>query len=150
MEAMLHYMYHGTYVEPGNAPTDLHPVMLDVKMFTIADKYLIKPLKDVASNKFAAHSIDSWKMPEFARAVKELYESGVKDCTLKAVAIATVKEHAKELLSKKDDYPDVHKALRETPEFGADVLNILADGSDFFSGSIARQDGAIRKLEQRY
>ena len=150
VEAMLHYLYHGTYGDAGNATTDLPSILLDVKVFVIADKYFVEPLKAVACRKFGEHCKDEWKTADFAQAVQELYESGVEDKSLKDVALAAVRIHAKDLLTKNGEFPDIHKAMRETPAFGADVLTDLTAASNAFSTDIDRPTATSETLREMY
>jgi hypothetical protein len=143
-------MYHGTYGDAGIAITDLPSIILDVKMFVLADKYFIEPFKAVACAKFAEHCESKWKTGDFARAVQELYESGVEDRGLKDVAVTCVRAHAKEMLVKKDDYPDISRAMRETPDFGADGITELATASHYFTTTIDRKADDSPVLETAY
>jgi hypothetical protein len=126
VEAMLHYMYHGSYVDPGNAPQDIAPILLDVRMFIIADKYFIKPLKSVTRAKFAQHCADEWKSADFALAIREIYATELSDTSVKDIAIKTIREHTGEFFTDRDTYEGIHKAMRDIPAFGADVLGELA------------------------
>ena len=126
VEALLYYLYHGTYCDPGNSPTDLPSIVLDARMFAIADKYFVKSLKTLIVEKFINHCRDQWNTPSFAQAVAEVYETAPEDSSLKEVVVTAVQYHVDELLTNMHDYTDFHKALREVPGFGADVLVALA------------------------
>lgn len=144
-------MYHGTYVDPGNAPTDMPPILLDVRMFIIADKYFVESLKRLACLKFSARCEgDDWRSPDFATAVTELYESGVEDDSVRRVVVATIRDQATDLLMKAAEYPDIHKVMRETPAFGADVVVALTSVLSAVSGGSVERSHALSKLAEEY
>lgn len=123
-------MYYCTYTDPGNAPTDLPPILLDVKVFTIADKYMIETLKGVARKKFQEHCTGEWATSEFATAVEEIYATCLDDETMKDIVISTAKAHIKEYLDGADDHIDIRTAMKEIPAFSADILAKLGE-TDF-------------------
>lgn len=134
---MLEYLYTGCYGDAGNGPTDISSILLDVYMFAIADKYFIKPLKEKAAEKFAAHCESEWNAPEFAKATEEVYETASQDEALKDIVVATAKEHSKALFDKRDNFNEFYKVLRSVPSFSADIL-----------GGLEISDGGHKKIEE--
>ena len=126
VEAMLHYMYHGSYTDPGNAPDDIPPILLDIRMFIIADKYFVKPLKSVSRVKFTQHCAEEWKSADFALAVREIYATELNDESVKDIALKTIREHTGDFFADRDTYEEINRATRDVPAFGADVLAKLA------------------------
>ena len=125
VQAMLHYMYHGNYGDTGNALTDLTPIVLDVGMFTIADKYFIGPLKALAKARFVETCASEWKTEAFAQAVREIYTTSLEDTAMKDVVIDTIKVNGGEFLKDKDDFKGINQVMRDIPIFGVDVLAVL-------------------------
>lgn len=119
---MLRFMYYGTYTDPGNAPTDLPPILLDVKVFKIADMYLVETLKDVALKKFRKHCSKDWATTDFAAAIQEIYSTNLDDDSMKTIAVNIAREHIKDYSDNEEAYKDIRLALQEIPKFAAHVL----------------------------
>ena len=131
VETLIHYFYNFDYPDPTNGQNDVPPIVLDVQMYIIADKYFIEPLKQLAIQKFENRAKLEWDTDAFADAVGEAYDSTAEGSNpLKRIAISTVKKHSKELLDESKGYTHFLKILSTTPAFGADTAIALAWGHD--------------------
>lgn len=102
--------------------------MLDVRLFAIADKYFIEPLKHLAAEKFAGRCKDEWPTAAFADAVAEVYNTAPEnDNALQSIVVNTVKEHDKEIRETSANHQELNTVMRQIPDFGADL---------FFSGAV--------------
>jgi len=68
---MLCYFYKFDYDDCAG-PDDVEPIIRDVRMFAIADKYFIAPLKTLAAEKFAKRAELEWNTDHFANAIAEV------------------------------------------------------------------------------
>jgi len=59
--AMLHYLYHLDYVDEGYG--DWAPMILDYKLYVMADKYQIEALQALAKDKFLKRVASQWRPP---------------------------------------------------------------------------------------
>jgi hypothetical protein len=95
---MLHYFYHFDYDDENRGDTPA--ILLNLKIFMLADKYMVEPLKTLAKDKFTRRAQMDWDKDFFAQAITVVYDmenkrdaQGLKDVILQIVA-----EHASELL----------------------------------------------------
>lgn len=131
---MLHYLYHFDYSDYGNSSTDCAPIVFDVKMFAIADKYFIQPLKLLASKKFRKRCRKEWQTAAFAEAVAEAYDSSPKDDdTLKRTIIKIIKKNGGEIRRLAATNLELANTFRAIPDLGADV---------FFADHLSEQEQA--------
>lgn len=93
---------------PNTRPGDL----LDhAKLYILADKYVIKGLKDLVAPRFKMACMASWNKPEFIEAADLVYESTPDtDHKLRNIIVDTFAEHM-ELLDKADDLMNAHNGL---------------------------------------
>lgn len=122
VDAFIHYLYNFDYSDGFSA------IVLDVRVYVIADKYFVAPLKDLAARKFE-EGAKAWRNTRaFADAVAEVYQSTAagKSNPLKKAIIKVVKKHAKELLDAAKGHGYFLEVLGETAEFGKDVSMALA------------------------
>ncbi|CAK4000001.1 Hypothetical predicted protein [Lecanosticta acicola] len=127
VDAMIHYFYNFDYGDYGNGQQDVPGIVLDIRVFLIADKYFITPLAELAVQKFEKRCKDEWSTPEFAEAASKIYEARLApDGAMKRIIVATVKGHAKALLcrEKNDEISSLANVLKMT-EIGADVSSAL-------------------------
>jgi len=118
--SVIYYLYHHEY---NDAQDDVTPIVHNVRVFTMADRFFIHPLKKLAAEKFAACCKDDWNTDEFATVVEEIYtKAPQEDNTLKKIAISTVKEHAKELRKTEDEDSRFREVINRVPSVGADLF----------------------------
>jgi len=78
-------------------------LLFNTKMYIIADKYDLYPLKELANVKYGNALSAQWDSSEFVESLKLLYEETMEnDTLLKDVAIKLAGEHAKELLDRRE------------------------------------------------
>jgi len=125
VEAMLHFMYRFDYDGSGNDQGRVSPMLFNVQVYGIADKYGILALKSVAKEKFDKAVRTCWDMDDFAHVITEIYSStpstdrGLRDTVvdvaltdrgLRDTVVDVAHEHIRALLEK-DDFRGV---LEET------------------------------------
>lgn len=125
---MLRFMYTGQYQDDGS---DLHdnavknpgftPLLLNVHLHTIAEKYNIPALAEAANAKYAAGVKTAWKAEDFPDSVEAMYASdspSKKD--MQDYAINTAVCHAKELYTE-DVGQQFLVMVGKTPGFAASL-----------------------------
>lgn len=99
VDALLRYLYTANYDDEA-AIADAAPILFNVHVHTIADKYNIPILCRLAEAKFADRASREWKTEGFAEAVKEMYATSPDSKKiLQDSAVAHAVEHAKELFT---------------------------------------------------
>lgn len=128
VDAFIHYLYNFDYGDFGNSQGDVPALVLDVRMFIIADKYNVAPLLELAVTKFKERCEQEWMKPEFGEAALELYSIGLDHNTsLRDVIVGTINKHASEVLDpdRKSEFSKLHEVMEQT-ELGAHVAARLA------------------------
>ncbi|KAK4544760.1 hypothetical protein LTR36_004009 [Oleoguttula mirabilis] len=128
VNAMLHYLYNFDYGgDYDNSPDRIAPIMLDIRVFAIADKYLITPLKELAVEVFTERAAAGWGTDEFAAAISEIYSIIPEhEDHMRRIVVRAVQEHATELFSEGPSYASFNSVMRQIADFGADVSQALA------------------------
>jgi speckle-type POZ protein len=127
VEAMLQFMYTSDYDASGSAENSASPMVLNVKVYSIADKYDVPALKSQAKEKFETTVKTCWNMDDFPYAVAEVYNSTTSiDRGLRDVVIDVTCEHINQLLSKQG-FCDV---LGESVGFASDMTQHLAKSQE--------------------
>ncbi|KAI5362199.1 putative BTB/POZ domain-containing protein [Septoria linicola] len=99
VDALLRYLYTANYDDEA-AIGDAAPILFNVHVHTIADKYNIPELCKLAEAKFADRASREWNTEGFAEAVKEMYATSPDSKKiLQDSAVAQAVEHAKELFT---------------------------------------------------
>lgn len=127
---MLRYLYTGSYHDDsGDAKqSDLTPILFNVHMHTIADKYDIPPLVTLAEAKFAERAEEEWISADFANAIEEVYATAPDSKrAMQLCAVDTAALHSKTLFGTESG-----KRFREvadsTPAFLFEVATRMASG----------------------
>ncbi|KAH9825474.1 BTB/POZ domain-containing protein [Teratosphaeria destructans] len=129
VDAILAFLYKGSYGDDGNSQSDCEPIILDARVFIIADKNLIESLKAAAATQFAVRAHKEWNTAGFADAIFEVYENGpAHDRALRDTIMEVVRQHVRELYGDAERYPDFHRVVDEVGDFAADVTRALANG----------------------
>ncbi|XP_014550323.1 hypothetical protein COCVIDRAFT_115774 [Bipolaris victoriae FI3] len=123
VEAMLRFLYTFDYDAGGNAADVASPMVFNVKVYSVADKYDIPALKSVASQKFKESVKTCWNMDDFPHAVAEVYSSTPpNDQEIRRLVVDVACEHITELLQKQG-FCDI---LGETVGFASDLVQLQA------------------------
>ena len=78
-------------------------LLFNTKMYIIADKYDLYPLKELANIKYETALSAHWNSTEFVESLKLLYEETMEnDTLLKEVAIKVAGDNAKQLLDREE------------------------------------------------
>ena len=113
---MLHYPIRFDCGNHGNSQADVEPIVVDVRVFAIAEKYFIEPLKKLAANKSAGRAKQDWRTSAFAIAATEAYESVPEhERTLRQI-VEVAAAYATDLLNKSGPFDDFRRAMLEIPE----------------------------------
>lgn len=136
VEAMLHFMYTFDYDASGSAQNSSSPMVFNVKVYSIADKYDVPALKSQAKQKFETAVETCWDMDDFPDAIAQVYHSTPStDRGLREVISGAACEHVNELLLKQG-FRDV---LEETVGFASDIAQLLAKRQKQNQGQSQRQ-----------
>jgi speckle-type POZ protein len=126
-EAMLRFMYTFDYDASGSAENSFSPMVFNVKVYSIADKYDVPALKSKAEQKFEAAVAVGWDMDDFPDAIAQVYNSTPSvDRGLREIVTETACKHVKELLLK----PGFRDVLDETVGFASDIAQLLAESKN--------------------
>ncbi|KAL1999358.1 hypothetical protein VTN02DRAFT_4640 [Thermoascus thermophilus] len=103
--------------EPARVPTC-------VRLYAVADKYMIPSLKSAARDRFAAWAVEHWSTPSFLLAVREIYENETGNYVeLRDVAVRPMVARADDLFLK-EEFVDL---LRDFGELGTELLRRVLD-----------------------
>jgi len=95
-----------------------------VRVYTIADKYDIPPLKELSKTKFETWGEKNWARKEFSDIIREIFECTPKsDRGLRDIAIRIVALHADVLIQK--DY--FRRLIEEGGDFGLSTLRLILE-----------------------
>ncbi|KAL6149966.1 hypothetical protein ACJQWK_02530 [Exserohilum turcicum] len=123
VEAMLQFLYTFDYDAGGSVADAASPMVFNVKVYSIADKYDIPALKSVARQKFQESVETCWNMDDFPHAIAEVYNSTPpNDQGLRSLVVDVACEHITSLLQKQG-FCDV---LGETAGFASDLVQLQA------------------------
>ncbi|KAK0807230.1 hypothetical protein LTR91_004493 [Friedmanniomyces endolithicus] len=125
LDKMFHYIYHNAY---DDADTDAAPVLLNVRMVAIAEKYFVDHLAHLAISKLNYFAADAWATQGFADAIEEAYTT-TADCdrALRNTLLDIVVQHAHDLFdSTQAKFAHFQSMAARTPSFSAEVTGRLA------------------------
>jgi hypothetical protein len=112
-------MYGFNYDSSGSEQGRTSPILFNIKVYQIGDKYDIPNLKEQAKEKFAVAIKTCWEMDDFPVAIASAYSTTISaDRGLRDLLVSTCLEHINELL-RNDDFKQV---LRKTLGFAADLV----------------------------
>ena len=116
-------MYTFDYDGSGNDLERISPMLFNVEVYSIAEKYDISALKLRAEEKFEKAVETCWDMDDFAHAITDIYSSTPPtDRGLRDKVVEVAYQHISALLMK-HTFRDV---LKETVGFAADVTQLMA------------------------
>lgn len=115
---MLRFLYTFDYDASAAMNGNASPMVFNVKVYSIADKYDIPALRAQAKEKFQKAVEICWDMDDFPHAIAEVYSSTPpNDKDLRNIVVAVACEHIQGLL-RKQGFSDV---LEETVGFASDI-----------------------------
>ena len=97
----------------------LDSLLLHIRLFQLADKYLIEPLKSLAVEKFNIRATNEWNTPSFLSALLEVYDptfAAADADLLRLIILENVKLHAKDLFHAAE-HDAFRTAVLQAPEF---------------------------------
>ncbi|KAL2005433.1 hypothetical protein VTN00DRAFT_2644 [Thermoascus crustaceus] len=131
--------------EPPRVPTCL-------KLYAVADKYMIQGLKSAARDRFAAWAIENWSNPSFLLAVREIYENETGNYVeLRNAAVRPMVARADDMFMKEEFV----NLLKDFGELSTELLRRVLDknriakrGLEFDIAELTSRIEAL-KLENR-
>ncbi|CRG91090.1 hypothetical protein PISL3812_08138 [Talaromyces islandicus] len=119
VEAMIHFMYGFSYDSSGSDRGRVSPMLFNVKVYQVGDKYSVPKLKEEAREKFITAVKACWEMDDFPVAITEAYSTTPReDRGLRDPLVQTSLEHL-DVLLKNEEFKHV---LRNILEFAADLI----------------------------
>ncbi|KAJ5510616.1 hypothetical protein N7453_002719, partial [Penicillium expansum] len=123
IEAMIHFMYGIDYDSSGNELGRISPMIFNIRLYQVADKYFVPRLKQRAKEKFGQIARTCWEMDDFPVAIAEAYQCTRKDDRdLRELLVQVSRDHIVELM-KSERFCSV---LEETVGFAADLVTSLS------------------------
>jgi speckle-type POZ protein len=120
--AMLKFMYTSNYDSNGRDENSSSPMVFNVEVYQIADKYLVPALKSLAQRKIQETFSTSWNSDDFPDAIAQVYsQPDTSDQGPRAMVIEVVREHSKQLITK----PKFCDILKGTTEFASDLATCM-------------------------
>jgi speckle-type POZ protein len=120
--AMLKFMYTSDYDSSGRDENSSSPMVFNVEVYQIANKYLVPALKSLAQRKIQETFSTSWNSDDFPDAIAQVYsQPDTSDQGPRAMVIEVVREHSKELITK----PKFCDILKGTTEFASDLVTCM-------------------------
>jgi speckle-type POZ protein len=120
--AMLKFMYTSNYDSSGRDENSSSPMVFNVEVYQIADKYLVPALKSLAQRKIQKTFSTSWNSDDFPDAIAQIYSlPDTSDQGLREMVIGVVCQHSQQLIVK----PRFCDILKETTEFASDLATCM-------------------------
>ena len=121
---MLSYLYRFTYAIPSD--DSCSAIVFHTRVHTIADKYSIPDLVNLAFGEFAKYASEQWNTNGFAEAVKEIYTCAADlDHSLRKKVVSIACAHAAALF-KEDDAIAFRLMSAAVPTFATELSAMLA------------------------
>ncbi|KAI6749659.1 hypothetical protein HG530_015073 [Fusarium avenaceum] len=118
VKAMVYFMYHFDY----KTPEDSSSLILNTKVYQIADKYGIKSLKELAAVKFGRAAETYRGSDDFLTAITLVYTTTPStDMGLQNSILVTTFE-IYEVISRRSEF---YEALKTNPDFANDLTRFL-------------------------
>jgi len=102
------------------------PIVLNVRVYNIAEKYFIPGLKECAESKFRQRVKQQWDTPAFADSVRDVYQSCPRnDNSLRHTIRAVIKAHGATLGKNPFTYESLHATIHDVGDFAVDIFRAL-------------------------
>lgn len=99
---MLHFIYAGDYDDTDETERN-SPILTNAQVHTIADKYDVPGLADLALAKFRTQAEKGWDTDDFASAIQEVYTvAATTKSELQQKVVTVACDHADALYAKED------------------------------------------------
>lgn len=121
---MINFMYGRDYDSSGNSSGRISPILFNIKVYQVADKYGIETLKRLSKEKFDQVASTCWDMDDFPHAITEVYIES-SHAELQDTIATVAHQHVRELLKKKDFL----LVLSETSGFASHLLQLVTSSS---------------------
>ncbi|OJZ80027.1 hypothetical protein ASPFODRAFT_38456 [Aspergillus luchuensis CBS 106.47] len=122
IEAMVHFMYGFDYDSSGSQHGRISPMLFSIRVYNIADKFVVPQLKQLAKEKFETIIQTCWQMDDFPTAIAEAYNCTPKtDRGLRDPLVKISHENIATLLEN-DGFQTV---LEEVAGFAANLAQCL-------------------------
>lgn len=122
---MIRFMYENEYDSSGHSEERISPMLFNVRVYGVADKYGVRALKDLSKEKFDHATRICWSMDDFPHVITHVYSTS--ECEELRDTIARISHDNIEALLKKDKFWQV---LRETSGFAADIVQLMVNTTD--------------------
>ena len=120
---MVHFMYGFDYDSSGSQHGRISPMLFSIRVYNIADKFVVPQLKQLAKKRFETIVKTCWQMEDFPAAIAEAYNCTPKtDRGLRDPLVKSSHENIATLLEN-DDFQTV---LEEVAGFAANLAQCLA------------------------
>lgn len=120
VNGMVEYLYTGTYAVPDDADLLTHATM-----FTLADKYGIGGLQELASKKYLECLDESCNYHDFASSISQVYNLPRETSkTLRVGALVFARDNMGTALAATELATILDEFLYECPEFARDLLSL--------------------------
>ncbi|KAI7081865.1 hypothetical protein KC356_g8823 [Hortaea werneckii] len=120
IEATLHWFYEFDY---GTSQDIKWPLVLDVQVYAVAEKYSLPNLKRLAATKFEQRAEKEWQSVDFAQAIVEVYGGVLKiDDALRPKITRIVNKHRVELFHPVHGSKKFSSMSVTIPQLARDVL----------------------------
>ena len=105
---------------------ELVPIVFNVAVHTVADKYNISDLAELSASKFAALAKTEWQTDVFAEAIREVWLNAPdRDRELRNPILAVCSDHAKDLF--REEFVAAFRAVANSVQaFGGELSSRLA------------------------
>ncbi|KAB8249751.1 BTB/POZ protein [Aspergillus flavus] len=119
VEAMVHFMYGFEYDSSGSDLGRVSPMLFNINVYQVADKFEVPQLKQKAKDKFETIARTCWEMDDYPIAISEAYQRTHKgDRGLRDILVSISHEHLEKLLENED----FRTVLEEVLGFAADLV----------------------------
>ncbi|KAE8368636.1 BTB/POZ protein [Aspergillus caelatus] len=119
VEAMIHFMYGFEYDSSGSDLGRVSPMLFNINVYQVADKFGVPQLKQKAKDKFETIARTCWDMDDYPIAISEAYQRTHKeDRGLRDILVSISREHLDKLLENED----FRTVLEEVLGFAADLV----------------------------
>ena len=120
VQAMIYYLYHFDYSDTINEQGTSLPLVFNVHIHTIADKYDIPELLKLAAKKFSARAEVEWDTKALADAIRGVYtEAADPNRELRNTVLEVSSKHAYALF--RNEFEAFNEVAASVPSFAGEL-----------------------------